>query len=196
MKALQTRVLSHAERSGAIDGVAVLRIKVFREWPYLYEGDLQYEQRYLEPFARSCNAVLVGAFEQGKLVGAATGMPLLEHAEDFTAAFAQTDLDLGRVFYCAESVLLPRYRGHGIGHRFFDLREAEARQQGCSQSVFCAVVRSPDHPARPSGYRPLDRFWRARGYGPLRGVVAHFEWLDFGERRETRKPLQFWAREL
>jgi hypothetical protein len=53
-----------------------------------------------------------------------------------------------------------------------------------------------DHPARPEGYRPLDRFWRARGYAPLDGVVAHFGWRDIGEVEETQKPLQFWMRNL
>jgi len=195
-RAPETLVLSGPALADALADLAALRIAVFREWPYLYEGDLQYEHSYLEPFAKSPNAVLVGAFDQGKLVGAATGMPLLEHADDFASAFAQTDIDVSQVFYCAESVLLPRYRGQGIGHRFFDLREATARLQGHSQSAFCAVVRPSDHPARPAGYRPLDSFWRARGYQPLKNVVAHFGWKDIGDCVDTRKPLQFWARDL
>jgi len=192
----ETRVLSGAALAGAIADVAALRLTVFREWPYLYEGDLEYEQRYLEPYIESPNAVLVGAFDQGKLVGAATGMPLTEHADDFAAAFEQTDIDVRQAFYCAESVLLPPYRGLGIGHRFFDLREDAARQQGHSLNTFCAVVRPPDHPARPANYRPLDPFWRARGYRPLKNVVAHFQWQDIGEPLETHKSLQFWARAL
>ena len=31
----------------ALDDVAKLRIKVFRAWPYLYDGDLDYERNYL-----------------------------------------------------------------------------------------------------------------------------------------------------
>ena len=76
------------------------------------------------------------------------------------------------VFYCAESVLQERYRGQGVGHRFFDLREAHARALGFSWSVFCAVIRPQQHPLRPAGYRPLDPFWRRRGYAPLTGCVG------------------------
>jgi hypothetical protein len=57
-------------------------------------------------------------------------------------------------------------------------------------------VRPADHPSRPADYRPLDDFWRKRGYAPLPGVVARFAWKDLGEAEETRKTLQFWIRKL
>ena len=46
----------------------------------------------------------------------------------------------------------------------------------------------------PAGYRPLDAFWRARGYAPVPGAVAHFAWKDVDQPGETDKPLQFWMR--
>ena len=61
---------------------------------------------------------------------------------------------------------------------------------------FCGVQRPGDHPMRPADYRPLDPFWRARGYAPLPGVIARFSWKDLGEDSETLKPLQFWIRDL
>ena len=148
------------------------------------------------PYATSSDAVLVGAFDENRLVGAATGMPLTAHADDFAQAFAGSDMPLDEVFYCAESVLLPQYRGRGVGHRFFDLREAAGRAQGMRFSAFCAVIRPEDHPERPADYRPLDGFWRARGYAPLPGVVASFSWKELGQTAETYNRLQFWARAL
>ena len=193
---MEVRVLTGAALDAALDDVARLRIAVFRDWPYLYDGSLDYERGYLESYRASAAAVVVGAFDGARLVGAATGTPLEDHAEDFAAPFAQTGLALNQVFYCAESVLLPDYRGQGLGHAFFDAREAHARRLGRSHSVFCAVIRSPDHPMRPADYRPLDAFWRKRGYAPLPGVVARFKWRDLGEAESTEKPLQFWGREL
>jgi hypothetical protein len=49
---------------------------------------------------------------------------------------------------------------------------------------------------KPEGYRPLDAFWRGRGYEPLEGVIAQFGWRDLGEDAESPKALQFWLREL
>jgi len=121
---------------------------------------------------------------------------MADHAEDFAAALAGTPYPVAQTFYCAESVLLPAYRGQGIGHRFFDLREAHARALGLRHVVFCAVRRPDDHPLRPADYRPLDPFWRARGYAPVAGAVARFGWKDVDQPAETDKPLQVWARTL
>ena len=193
---MEVRPLTGQALLDALPDVARLRLAVFREWPYLYDGDMAYEEAYLRPYADSDRAIVVGAFEEGALVGASTGAPLEDHAKDFAAAFEGTGIDLGSVFYCAESVLLPSYRGRGIGHAFFDERERHARTLGYVRACFCAVIRPEDHPDRPGTYRPLDAFWRARGYAPLPGVVAHFSWKDVGQAEEDLKPLQFWIRDL
>ncbi len=193
---IDVRPLTGAALDDALDEVARLRIAVFRDWPYLYDGDVAYERAYLEPYRASQQAVLIGAYDGADLVGAATGTPMADHATEFGTAFEGQDLTLEEVFYCAESVLLPGYRGHGIGHRFFDLREAHARAHGFRKIAFCAVVRPEDHPARPAGYRSLDGFWRKRGYAPLPGVIARFGWKDLDQAQETDKPLQFWMRDL
>ena len=180
----------------ALPDVARLRIGVFREWPYLYDGSPTYEANYLQSYRNSARAIVVGASVNGQMVGVSTGTPLVEHVDNLSAAFAGLPVDPEDVFYCAESVLLKRYRGRGIGHQFFDLREAHARALGFKISCFCAVVRPPDHPARPPDYRPLDPFWRARGYAPLKGALATFDWQDVGDRAETSKSLQIWLRAL
>lgn len=193
---IRVETLTGARLDSALDDVAALRIAVFRDFPYLYDGDMAYERRYLASYSESPRAVLVGAFDGDRLVGAATGTPLADHADDFAAAFASTGIALEDVFYCAESVLLPDYRGQGIGHRFFDAREDHARALGFVNSAFCAVIRPADHPARPADYRPLDGFWTGRGYAPLAGAVAEFSWKDKDLPTETRKPLQVWIRKL
>ncbi len=192
----EVRALTGAALDAALDDVARLRIAVFRAWPYLYDGDLDYERAYLQSYRDSAGAILVGAFDGTRLVGAATGTPMEDHADDFAAAFDGTGLDLARIFYCAESVLLPEYRGQGIGHRFFDLREGHARDLGREKSAFCGVVRPDDHPLKPAEYVPLDAFWRKRGYEKLPGAVAQFSWKDIDQATETKKPLQFWIRDL
>jgi GNAT superfamily N-acetyltransferase len=193
---MRIEALTGEALDAALDDVAGLRIRVFRDWPYLYDGDLDYERGYLETYRNSDAAILVGAFDGARLVGAATGTPMADHADDFAAAFEGSGLALKDIFYCAESVLLPEYRGRGVGHRFFDLREAHGRELGATMSAFCGVVRPADHPLRPEGYRPLDGFWRKRGYAPLDGAIAWFSWKDVGKTEATRKPLQVWTRAL
>lgn len=193
---ITTQVLIGDALDAALLDVARLRISVFRDWPYLYDGDLAYEESYLQSYRNSPEAVLVGAFDGDRLIGAATGTPLADHAEEFRAVGAKLAVAMSDVFYCAESVLLPAYRGRGIGHAFFDAREAHARRLGFSCSLFCGVRRPDDHRLKPSGYQPLDPFWRKRGYAPIEGAIAQFSWKDVDQQDETRKPLQVWFRHL
>lgn len=192
---LTFRSFTGADVGDLLDDLARLRITVFRDWPYLYDGDLAYERRYLELYTTP-RAIVVGAFDGARMVGAATGMPLVDHADDFGSALAGIGVPLSDIFYCAESVLLPGYRGQGAGHAFFDAREDHGRALGLTQCAFCGVQRPAGHPARPADYRPLDSFWRKRGYAPVPGAIAQFAWKDLGQNVETEKPLQFWIKRL
>jgi GNAT superfamily N-acetyltransferase len=190
------RALTVADLEAALDGVAALRIAVFRDWPYLYDGSLDYERQYLQTYRDSPGALLVGAFHGDRLVGASTSTPMEDHAEAFAGPLKQIGLPVESILYGAESVLLPAYRGQGLGHRFFDLREEHARELGRTHVAFCSVKRPEDHPMRPAHFRTNDAFWTGRGYRPLEGVFAEFGWKDVGDSTETVKPLQFWMRAL
>ncbi|MED5681907.1 GNAT family acetyltransferase, partial [Enterobacter hormaechei] len=51
------------------DAVAGLRASVFRSFPYLYEGDTEYEKHYLATYARSADSLLVLALADDVVVG-------------------------------------------------------------------------------------------------------------------------------
>lgn len=105
-------------------------------------------------------------------------------------------MDIQSVFYCSESVLLPSHRGRGLGHAFFDAREAHARALGFAWSAFCAVERPDDHPAKPADYRPLDAFWRKRGYQCQDDMTTTFAWKDVDQPGETDKVMRTWLKAL
>lgn len=189
--------LTGAALKAALPELARLRIAVFRDFPYLYDGTVAYEETYLAKFAESPGAICVAAFDGETIVGAATGAPMAEHASEFGAPFIANGYDLATVFYCSESVLLKSHRGYGLGHKFFDEREAHARRLGgFTHSTFSSVVRPPDHPLRPPDYRPLDAFWTKRGYAKADGIVATYSWKDIDQAAETQKSMQFWIKAL
>ena len=84
---LTIRPLTGEALAAALPEVARLRIAVFRAWPYLYDGDPAYEEAYLQSYRESAEALVVGAYDGETLVGASTGTPLTDHADDFAAAF-------------------------------------------------------------------------------------------------------------
>lgn len=177
--------------------VARLRIAVFREWPYLYEGDAASEERYLMRYAAAPGAAVVLARDGDRVVGASTCLPLAEEGEAVKAPFRAAGRDIARVFYFGESVLLPDYRGRGAGVGFFVEREAHARRfPGIDTAAFCAVMRDQDDPRRPAGYVPLDAFWRRRGYAPVPGLACTMSWKEAGATEETPHRLAFWQKRL
>jgi GNAT superfamily N-acetyltransferase len=194
---LAVRRLAGAAIGPWLDAVARLRIAVFRDWPYLYAGDFGYEQDYLRAYARSPDSVFVLAFDGDAVVGASTGLPLADDTAEFQQPFLDAGRDVGEVFYFGESVLLPGYRGRGIGHRFFDEREAHASALGrFTTTGFCAVDRADDDPRRPAGHRGNEAFWTGRGYIRQPGMTVRLAWQEIGEQTPTEKPLTFWLRRL
>lgn len=179
------------------EALAALRIAVFRDFPYLYEGTLAYEKEYLQTYAHSERALLFAVYHQGRMVGATTCIPLTDETPEVQKPFIDAGYKLTDVFYFGESILLPEYRGLGLGHRFFDVREAHAASFGTyKHTCFCAVVRPGDHPARPASYRPLDAFWIARGYLKMPELQSEFSWPDIGATVSTPKPMVYWMRSI
>ena len=178
-----------------LDELAQLRIEVFREYPYLYDGTPGYERDYLRHYAACAEAVCVIVRRGDEVVGASTGLPLEAADEAFQAPFLEADEHPGDWFYFGESVLRPEFRGLGLGHRFFDEREAHAAALGFGKTCFCAVVRPDDHPRRPTHDRSHDGFWSKRGYRKRPDRVGELDWREVGQAGETSHSLVFWTRE-
>ena len=180
-----------------VPAVAALRVEIFREFPYLYDGVIAEEVRYLEGMVDRQDSLIVGAYDEDRLIGASTGAPLIHQQESFQAPFEGRGISIEEVFYFGESVLLPEFRGLGLGHAFFDERENHARAlPGIHICAFCSVVRPTDHPARPADVRTHERFWRKRGYEIIEDCFAHFAWREVGGEGPIDHPMQFWMRPL
>lgn len=192
----EIKSFSGASAAPFFDDLARLRITVFRDFPYLYDGDLAYERTYLATYAKSEGSVFVLALDEGRVVGASTGIPMAAETDEVKAPFLSAGRDPADFFYFGESVLLPEYRGRGIGVRFFEGREAQARSLGLSFCTFCAVERPAGHPRRPADYVPLNAFWQKRGYRHHPELRTTFAWRDLDETEESAKPLSFWIRDL
>lgn len=177
-----------------IDGLGRLRITVFREYPYLYEGSLEYEREYLQSYLRSPRSMVALVLHEGDVVGATTCVPMEDEGPEFQEAFVKAGYDVGTICYFGESILLPEWRGQGLGKEFFRLREEHARSLGSRITTFCAVNRPDDHPLRPAGYQPLDGLWSRQGYVKHPELQATFEWKETGETEESAKTLTFWLK--
>lgn len=179
------------------DELAALRIAVFYDFPYLYEGTVAYEKEYLETYARAERSFLFAVYDGDRMIGATTALPLRDETDEVKAPFLAAGYDPNTVFYFGESILLSEYRGRGLGHQFFDEREAHARQfNQYAVTCFCAVQRPDNHPLRPADYQPLDPFWTKRGYRREASLQSIFTWPDRNESVSTGKTMIYWTRPL
>lgn len=189
--------LSGEEARTFVNQLAELRLKVFWDFPYLYEGSLDYEKKYLETYFKAKHSLIFLVQDGDKIVGATTGIWAQEEEESFRKPFTDAGFDPAEVFYFGESILLPEYRGKGIGKKFFQEREAFARSLPFIKILsFCAVERSLSHPLRPDDYEPLDTFWQMQGFQKVSDMKTTYEWPDRNELSSTTKTMQFWMKRL
>lgn len=194
---LHLQRLSGAAIKAWLPELARLRIQVFREFPYLYDGSAAYEEKYLKIYVDAPDSVMVLVRDGERVVGASSGLPLEAEPPNVIEPFLAHGYDPRRIFYYGESVLLPEYRGRGLGKRFFEEREAHARGLGRFEiACFCAVQRPTDHPRRPASYAPLDALWNRQGFVRHPELQTTFSWQDLDEDQASPKPMVFWLKSL
>ena len=197
VESLELRILSGAELEPWLGALAHLRITVFREFPYLYDGDEAYEAEYLKVYQENPESICILLLDGDRPVGMSTGMPLGEEDQSFRGPFIRHGYPMGRIFFFGDSVLLPEYGGNGYGRRFMEERERFARSFGRFEYLtFFAVERTADDSRRPLNYVPLDGFWRRCGFRKHPELNTTFSLKEIGEPSATPKRMIFWLKYL
>lgn len=180
-----------------IDQIGQLRISVFSEFPYLYDGQLQYERDYLVMYAKSQEASLVIAEVNGEVIGATLGLPLKDSFEDCKKPFIKQEESIDDYYYLGEILLQKNYRGFGVGRALYEeFEKALAHHNGYKKLTFCHVIRPENHPECPKDYFSLEEFWRNRGYHIDPHLMGLFEWKEIGGTKPIRHPMSFWSKEI
>lgn len=190
------RILTSQAAAGVIDALASLRLEIFREYPYLYDGKRENELNYLRLYAEAPDACLITCTEGARIIGAATGVPLRYVQPELGEVFAPSGFASDEIYYVGELLFYPEFRHQGTGLKIVSLLEDHIRAMGHYKYLTCATVLRPhDHPARPEDFIPIDRFLARCGFMALSGISTSFTWLEVdGEKREH--VMKFWIKEL
>lgn len=177
--------------------IARLRLESYRDYPYLYHADLEKEKKQLKKYSENTDTIAILVFEGGTVVGASIGVSLIHTEKELQRPFLEKYLDPNTFYYFDVSFLLKKYRGRGLGHHFFDLRESHAKTiQGIKKTCFYSVERA-DHPSLvPSDYLPKHHFWRNRGYTHHPDICHQATWQDIGHQDSKEKMLTCWIKEI
>ncbi|MDD2900451.1 MAG: GNAT family N-acetyltransferase [Desulfuromonadaceae bacterium] len=196
IKEITKQLLTGTAIADALDDLATLRLDIFPEYPYLYQGRMADELIYLSTYAEAPDAGVILAYDGLTVIGAATGMPLIHEDARMFDAFARASFPLDEVYYVGELLLRPAYRNCGLGRKLLDLFESHIRSLGCYRRLTCATVERPDdHLLRPRDYIPITRFLARTGFARLPGVTTSFMWRETdGVKRDHT--MQFWIKDL
>lgn len=111
---MEIKVVSAQEIESYIDIIANLRITIFKEYPYLYDGDYTYEQKYLKKFLETPDSLICVAYDENQIVGAITALPLKYEDELIKKPFLNQGISMDTVYYYSEALILQEYRKKGL----------------------------------------------------------------------------------
>lgn len=196
VKEITEQLLTGAAIADVLEDLATLRLDIFREYPYLYEGRREDELNYLGTYAKTPDACVILAYDGMTVIGAVTGMPLVHEDAQLLDAFAGTTIPLEEIYYVGELLFRSAFRNCGLGQKLLARLESHIHSLGHYRTLTCATVELPaDHPLRPHDYIPITRFLARTGFVRLPGVTTHFTWLETdGVKRDH--PMQFWSKDL
>lgn len=189
-------LLTGSAVEACLEELASLRLNIFQEYPYLYDGCREDELKYLRLYKDTPEAFVLSAADSGAVIGAATGIPHRYEQEALIDPFAGTSYPVDELFYIGEVLFYPSYRDRGLGVRLLGRIEEYVCNLGNYRYLTCATVVQPEnHELRPENYVPIDRFLIRTGFIKLPGITTSFAWKEIdGINREH--PMQFWVKEL
>lgn len=185
---LRWEFLRGTEIAPVLEELGMLRIRVFREYPYLYDGSLEYEQKYLQYYAANPDGMVILLRDtDNQVVGAATGQPAKGNWADNSLKVFGDD-----AYYWGELILDRPYRKRGIGNDLYKQMLAKIHELGYTKIGIYMIVTRPDDPLRPSDYLEISDFAHNHGYRKIPGATEEWSWKHIGDTEETPHTLQAW----
>ena len=175
-----------------IDRIIQLRIQLFKGWPYLYEGSLEYEESYFEGYVSSDLSTAVLVLDHDQVVGCAIGLPVAESLKEIGQIFKDQGQPSGKSYYLSDLLLQEEYRGKKIGQNMVQtLEKAVMGLQDFSAIYLCEIVRDPKDSRKPPHLHSLDKFWDKQGYEIVPDWLIQLKWLEVGAKKPISHDLRF-----
>lgn len=199
-KTYELKLLTGQDIKPVIGFVAQKRLDTFCEYPYLYEGTMEYERAYLENFSiPENNAAIAMAYYNQKAIGFVTAIPLI-HAEivqESLPSLENEGINTKKCFYISEGIVDQEHRKQKIALRLYGLIKKYAHEKGFTiESVLNES--HEEHPLKPKNYIDINNTFIAHGavktITTLKAIWPTFQ-VD-GSVKEQEHVLQYWVKNL
>ena len=180
MKNIRIEIITSLKIASYIDKVSEMRLRIFKEYPYLYYGTMAAEKNYMMLYTTDAKATLALAYDDNKIIGISTGIPLLSNA-DIINDCPNLLMESGEVpadyYYYGEILLEREYRGYGISSRLYAAQDLLVKKWGFNKCCILTVMRDMQHPLKPENYQCTENIWKHLSFKQFEHpITTMFTW--------------------
>jgi GNAT superfamily N-acetyltransferase len=180
-----------------IDEIVNLWSKIYRDYPYLYDGEDAIYKAHLSGYAKLNDSIICVVFDNKKAVGLAIGIPLTQTREIYQEVFLEKGYELQSIFYLSEFGLQPDYRGKGVEEKMYQKIEDFVLQNGKFKMIcFWEINNSLISPQKRSGYVPKEKFWNQLDFTRHKELSFHVHWTNINAKEKTPHLATYWIKIL
>lgn len=136
-----------------------MRLKEFRQFPYLYIGNMEDDLAYTQTFSSTPQGRLIVAFQGNQVVGVRSGMPLetpLFFLDRWRSFLQKQGINTKKCFFSGEIVIDPAFQKKGLRSQLMNQYFQEVEAMGFTSIMAITSLRPLDHPLRPQDYVDID----------------------------------------
>ncbi len=193
-KKIKLEILHGHEIAPHVKEIVQFVNKVYRNYPYFYNGDDAGYEAYLESFPNLGNVVVCLAFEVKEIVGIAVGLPMPKR-NVYQKPLLEHDYDLKELFYLGEFGLKPELQGKGIELTMYQNIENVANKSGQFKKIcFWEIENTLGQKA--TSYFPKDNFWKQLNFIWHPELNFQIFWTNIGDTKESAHKAVYWMKNL
>ena len=181
--------------------IADLRLTEFKNFPYLYVGDITIEEQYLTRYAENDHSILTVVYCDKEIAGISTGIPLVRTSKitaDMLEIFEKSGINTDDYYYYGEFIVAPQFRNLGIAKKLFIKQSKIVKAWGFKNACLMTIDREAHHPLKPQHYISTDTLWQKFGFIKT-AMKIKARWptmMPDGKIVNTENTLSFWIAEL
>jgi hypothetical protein len=183
------------------DLLAQLRISEFKEYPYLYSGNIEAERKLVAEYAQDEKGMIVVAKINGKTAGLLSGIPLVSNAQivsGIKAFFEKQKVNINEYYYCGEGIILPEFRHLGLIKMLLNKQDEQAKKWQFKYVCALTVFRDETYFPKPKAYTSTDSLWTHLGFIKT-NLRTNFIWPTIQKNNsiiEQENTVEFWTKTL
>lgn len=148
--------------------VAEFRIRYFKDFPYLYDGSVEYEMSYLTGYADDPRSMLITVTNMNnELIAVSTSVPLVTTTNILDGAselFRSNGLNPSTFFYYGEVIIDHSARKQGLAKSIYLMQDEHALNSGFENIAIATVIRLKGDHRQPEFYQSSDLVWKKMNF--------------------------------